>query len=129
MVKKALIKDGWQITHDPYEIKTPDFKWEADLGAEKLFAAQKKNKKIVVEVKSFLEESTPNAFHKALGQYINYRIGIKNQELGRLIYLAVPIDIFETFFHYHVIQQVVKINRMKTVAFDPIKIEIVSWND
>ncbi len=37
-VKNALIKDGWNITHDPYIIDIPEMRprQEIDLGAEKI---------------------------------------------------------------------------------------------
>ena len=56
-VRSALIKDGWQITHDPLTIKFEDVTLYADLGAEKVIAAQKGSGKIAVEIKSFLRKS------------------------------------------------------------------------
>ncbi|EAW34826.1 hypothetical protein L8106_18272 [Lyngbya sp. PCC 8106] len=40
-VKKALIKDGWVITDDPYFIKYEDAELYADLAAEKPIAAER----------------------------------------------------------------------------------------
>lgn len=59
-VRAALEKDGWLITHDPYEIKTDllnlfDTRMKVDLGAEKLIAADKGAEKIAVEVKSLFK--------------------------------------------------------------------------
>lgn len=56
-VKNALIKDGWTITADPYKLKTPDFKLEADLAADRPIAAERAGSKIVAEIKSFLGRS------------------------------------------------------------------------
>ncbi len=39
-VKRALVNDGWTITHDPLTIKYKRLRWYADLGAEKAFAAE-----------------------------------------------------------------------------------------
>ena len=50
-VKLALIKDGWTITSDLLTIRSDRIKLEIDLGAEKVFAAEKDGKKIAVEVK------------------------------------------------------------------------------
>ena len=63
--RNALIKDGWTITHDPFRFEDKENKiaYEADLGAEKLLAAEKGTDKIVVEVKSFLKLSLANEFH------------------------------------------------------------------
>jgi len=40
-VRNALEKDGWNITHDPLHLKVDDIEFFIDLGAERLFAAQK----------------------------------------------------------------------------------------
>jgi XisH protein len=37
--RSALTKDGWTITHDPYEIRSGRIGYEIDFGAEKLLAA------------------------------------------------------------------------------------------
>ena len=51
--KKALEKEGWTITHDPYYLndKIKNIKYEIDLGAEKLLAAERDAEKIAVEIK------------------------------------------------------------------------------
>jgi len=74
LVKQALIDEGWTITDDPYYIKNTA--WEIDLGAEKLIGAEKDNKKIAIEVKSFLAPSFANEFHGVVGQYFNYVINL-----------------------------------------------------
>ncbi|MBP7999965.1 MAG: hypothetical protein KA314_03570 [Chloroflexi bacterium] len=56
-VKNALIKDGWTITHDPFTLKIGDDNLFADLAAEKWIVAERREKKIVVEIKSFLGPS------------------------------------------------------------------------
>ncbi len=52
-VRTVLEKDGWTITHDPYYLKVGGVEFYIDLGAETLIAAQRKNQKIAVEIKSF----------------------------------------------------------------------------
>jgi len=98
LVKEALIKDGWTITHDPYTFNDWDPEWEIDLGAEKIIAASKENQKIAVEVKSFLATSFAYEFHQVLGQYMNYRINLNLIEEDRVLYLAVPLKIWKTDF-------------------------------
>lgn len=39
VVKKALQKDGWQITHDPLSFSVGGVNMSIDLAAEKLIAA------------------------------------------------------------------------------------------
>lgn len=64
-VKQALIKDGWTITSDPLIIRIERIKLEIDLAAEKVFAAEKDEQKIAVEVKSFINPSVITDFHNA----------------------------------------------------------------
>jgi hypothetical protein len=52
-VKNALIKDGWVITDDPFVIEFKGLRLYADLGAEKLLAAEKFGRKVVIEIKVF----------------------------------------------------------------------------
>lgn len=47
-VKNALSKDGWTITDDPYTLEYKGLRLYADLGAEKLLAAQKSEQKIAI---------------------------------------------------------------------------------
>ena len=85
IVKTALVKDGWTVTHDPFDLKAGGVEMEIDLGAERLLAAERQNEKIAVEVKSFLaSSSTISEFHRALGQFINYRVALKIVDPERL---------------------------------------------
>jgi hypothetical protein len=47
-VKNALVKDGWDITDDPYTIRYEEMTLQADLAAERTIAAERAGRKIVV---------------------------------------------------------------------------------
>jgi len=126
-VKTALTKDGWTITSDPLIIRIDRIKLEVDLAAEKVFAAEKDGQKIAVEVKSFINPSTINDFHAALGQFLNYRTALQITEPLRILYLAVSIDIFNTFFQERFIQIVIKQYDLKLLAYDPNLEEVIKW--
>jgi hypothetical protein len=66
-VKHALIKDGWTITDDPYTLTYKGLRLYADLGAEKLIAAEKLERKIVVEIKVFGTPSPVTELERAVG--------------------------------------------------------------
>ena len=51
-VKNALSKAGWTITDDPYTLDYKGLRLYADLGAEKLLAAEKEEKKLLLRLKS-----------------------------------------------------------------------------
>ena len=61
-------------------------------------AAEKEERKIAVEIKSFLNNSVLTDFHVALGQFLNYRLALQMSESNRTLYLAVPFDTFDSFF-------------------------------
>jgi len=68
-VKRALEKDNWTITHDPFFMKIGERKLYADLGAARLISAEKGHEKIVVEIKSFIGKSDVNDLENAIGQF------------------------------------------------------------
>jgi hypothetical protein len=129
VVKTALIKDGWTITSDPLTIRIDRVKLEIDLAAEKVFAAEKDGRKIAVEVKGFINPSAINDFHAALGQFLNYRLALQMTEPSRILYLAVPIDIFNTFFQERFTQASVEEYSLKILVYDPNAEEVTQWKD
>lgn len=93
IVKEALVKEGWTITHDPYTLEMDaGERLYVDLGAEKLLAAEKENEKIAVEIKSFNSLSPYTDFHQALGQYVSYQLLLEDQDPDRKLYLAIPSE-------------------------------------
>ncbi|MEC4986978.1 MAG: XisH family protein [Oscillatoria sp. PMC 1068.18] len=124
--KRALQKEGWQITHDPLWIQVDGIiDMYIDLGAEKIIAAEREGQKIAVEIKSFLSPSTLSEFHTALGQYINYRYALSKRQSERVLYLAVPQNIYNIFFQRSFIQSVIQDNQVKLLIFDVEKEEII----
>ena len=128
-VKQALIKDGWTITSDPLTIRIDRVKLEIDLAAEKVFAAEKDGQKIAVEVKSFVNPSNISDFHNALGQFLSYRLALQMTESNRILYLAVPIDIFNTFFQERFTQAAIVQYGLKILAYEPNTEEIIQWKN
>lgn len=126
-VKIGLEKEGWEITHDPMYLDFGGVEIYIDLGAEKLIAAERKGKKIAVEVKSFISSSAISEFHKALGQFINYRTALSQKEPDRIMYLAVPNTIYETFFKLELIQLIIKTQNIKLIIYNPNREEIRQW--
>lgn len=128
-VRQALLKQQWVITADPLIIKIEGVKLEIDLAAEKVFAAEKAGRKIAVEVKSFLNSSAITDFHSALGQFLNYRLALQMSEPDRTLYLAVPLETFDTFFQERFTQEAVKLYQIKLLVYDPVKEAIVEWKE
>ena len=126
-VKQALIVDGWTITNDPLVVQFGGVDLYIDLGAEKLIAAEKAGHTIAVEVKSFLGASVVSEFHSALGQFLNYRFALKQKEPSRVLFLAVPLDIYQTFFTLAFTRGVVEQYDVKLVIYHPERQEVFQW--
>ena len=126
-VKLALQKDGWQITHDPLYINFAEVELYIDLGAEQLLAAEKEGEKIAVEIKTFLSPSAISEFHTALGQFINYRFALKADDPQRTLYLAVPREIYDTFFIRQFVQLIIQEYQLKLLIYDTVDEVIVRW--
>jgi hypothetical protein len=127
VVKQALIKDGWTITDDPLYLQYGGVDFSIDFGAEKLIAAEKQGQRIAVEVKSFLVDSTTYEFHKVVGQFIDYRIMLQHVQPERLLYVAVPSDIYHSFFQTPFIQLVLTQIQMKLLVYDIQQEVIEEW--
>ena len=127
VVKIALQKDGWQITHDPYTLQAGTIELYIDLGAEKVVAAEKDGQKIAVEIKSFIGPSKISQFYTALGQFISYRAALQQQETDRILYLAVPSNVYDSFFTMGFIQSLVQQNQVHLMIYDIEQEAIAQW--
>jgi hypothetical protein len=127
VVKNALIKDGWTITHDPLRLSWGGKDAYVDFGAEQLLAAEKAGKRIAVEVKSFVGDSEMDDLEKALGQYTLYHDLLAELEPDRVLYLAVPEKILLDIFDEPLGRLLLKNNRIRLVGFEPRKEVIIQW--
>ncbi len=100
-----------------------------DLGVERLIAAEKGTEKIAVEIKSFIGSSPLTEFHQALGQFMNYREALANQDTERILYLAVPVDTYETFFLSQFGQYAVERFGLKLLIYKVQTEVIVTWRN
>jgi hypothetical protein len=127
-VRKALIRDGWTITHDPFTISFGNTDVYADLGAERSIAAERGEERIAVEIKSFLGASGLRDFQLSLGQFLFYRSLLERVEPDRKLFLAVPAEAFETLFQRPIVGPPIEDFRLAYLVFDPGREEILRWN-
>ncbi|MEM6838278.1 MAG: XisH family protein [Cyanobacteria bacterium P01_C01_bin.120] len=127
VVRVALEKAAWKITADPYEIKVDDVDFEIDLAAERLIAAESEDRKIAVEIKSFLSPSNVSDFHTALGQFLNYRDALSIVDPDRELYLAVRSGIYESFFQRRFIVSAVERYQLRLLVYDVKQEAIAQW--
>ncbi|MGB3695068.1 MAG: XisH family protein [Spirulinaceae cyanobacterium] len=126
-VKIALQKDGWQITHDPYQLSVGGVEMYIDLGAEQLLGAERNGTKIAVEIKSFISPSLISEFHTAHGQYLDYYYALEEQEPNRMLYLAVPLKVYRRFFTLQFIQNTVQRSQINLLVYNPNEEVILQW--
>lgn len=126
-VKVALQRENWVITDDPLKIEVGGAKFEIDLGAERLLAAEREGMQIAVEIKTFLSDSPITDYHAALGQFLNYRLALELSDPDRKLYLAVPVAVHEAFFQREFLQISVERYQIYRIIYDPAKEVIVQW--
>ena len=126
-VRTALEKEKWTITDDPLDLTIGEVELFADLGAERVIAAERGNEKIAVEIKSFIGQSPVSEFHKAIGQYENYRLSLEELDPVRELWLAVPEAIWNDFFQRPFIQKAIERYGIQIIVFDPENENLESW--
>jgi len=127
-IKNALVKDGWTITGDPYPLEYEDLELYPDLAVEKFISETQRQRKIIIEIKSFISLSLVKDFELSLGQYIIYRDLIRLlQDEYQEIYLAIKDEVYNTFFQRKSIQVLAKLNQLALLVVNIEKEEIVQW--
>ncbi|MCI5158015.1 MAG: hypothetical protein D3906_06145 [Candidatus Electrothrix sp. AUS1_2] len=126
VVKQCVIKEGRTVTHDPYIFGT-DPRLIADLGAERVIAAERKHEKIVIEIKSFLRTSQVVDLEDAVGKYSVYNIFLQQQEPDRKLWLAVPLHAFENILSREVGRITLEAMRIPIIVYSLTGEEPLTW--
>lgn len=128
VVKKALIKDGWTITHDPLLVDAGTRTLKIDLGAEELLGAERNGEKIAVEIKGFIGLSSLHEFYKAVGQFDYYLFALEKQEADRVLFLALPSDFYGEFIDTDAYnQEYVASRKFKLIVYHIQEEKIIQW--
>jgi hypothetical protein len=126
-VKNAIIKDQWLITHDPLHLRWGTKDMYVDLGAKQLLAANKGEKKIAIEIKSFIGASEIEDLRNAVGQFVLYRAVLRQTEPDRTLYLAVKNTTFITTFEEPVGKLLIETENLNLIVFNPETEVITRW--
>lgn len=127
-VKRALEKDQWVITDDPFSLRIGVRRLYADLGAERLINACKAQEQIVVEVKSFLGPSLVKDLEQAVGQFVLYEKIIRQQMPDKRLYLAITHTKFDNIFNDEMGQLLLaEPLPLRLLVFDENKEVITQW--
>ncbi len=127
IVKRALIREGWTISHDPYTFFKADPELSTDLGAERTLSAERGTEKIVVEIKSFLDDSQIVELEKALGQYYIYERLLQRYDPERTLYLAVPIHAWRDIFQRQVGRMILEEFNLRLLVYSLSEKEDLLW--
>lgn len=127
IVREALEKEGWVITHDPYFVEAEERKHQIDLAAELLVAAERNQTKIAVEIKSFLSASVAYEFHTVLGQYLNYRPFVQIKEPDRKLYLAINQRVYKKFFTQKSTRFITQLYLVNIIVVNEVSKRIELW--
>ena len=128
-VKNALIKDGWTITQDPFELEYEELKLYADLAAEhSSMVAEREGEKILVEVKSFVGHSFMRDFQQALGQWLIY-LDLKELVAADYeLFIALSDWVYAKHFEDKKgLQYLIRKNQVNLVVVDVQAEEVVAW--
>lgn len=127
-VRNALLNSGWKITFEPLIIAVGNDRVYVDLGAERsLIAAQKDDKLIAVEVKSFETASDVYEFSRALGQYLFYRSLLRRRRPNFSLYLAVTDVAYNVVLRREIFQPALEDYAVSLLVVNPHSEEVVSW--
>ena len=126
-VKNALVKDGWEITADPFTIRYEDATVFADLAAERPIAAAKAGQKIIVEIKSFLGASPIQDIKLAIGQYQLYLPFLDALNIEHKLYIAISDIAYATIFQRKSIQLLVEWHHLPLFVVNVTDEEILQW--
>ncbi len=126
-VRHALEKDKWKITSDPPFLRFGGVDMYIDLGAELLLSAERDSEKIAVEIKSFISASATTEFSTALGQFLKYQLALEEEQPDRLLYLAIPLDAYRSFFTLELPRRLIERYKVRLIIYDPAAEVIVKW--
>ncbi|MFN8346545.1 MAG: element excision factor XisH family protein [Spirosomataceae bacterium] len=66
-------------------------------------------------------------FYKALGQFNYYQLAIEETQPERILFLAVPLDIYDTLFEEPLTQKVIERFGLKIIVYHVQEEKIEKW--
>jgi hypothetical protein len=122
-VKRALVKDGWEITDEQITLPLDDRYLWVDIEA-----AKEGSGIILIEVKELDEVRSPvEAFALAIGKCVLYRIAIESSGIEAPLYLAVTQASFDNILSETIGQAARARISMSVLVFDAKREEIIRW--
>jgi hypothetical protein len=136
IVRQALVKEGWEITDDPYVISYGERFLFIDLAARadtldgmagEFIGARRGNSQIAVEIKEFRGYSAIADLEQAIGQYVLYRLLLTQVDPERELYLAIADTTFDAIFSEPIGDLVIRELPMKLLIVNVEAVEVRQW--
>ncbi|HXF62939.1 MAG TPA: XisH family protein [Caldilineaceae bacterium] len=131
IVRQALIRDGWEITDDPFVISFGERFLFLDLGASiaegHLIGAQRSNRRIAVEVKEFRNRSPIADLEHTIGQYVLYKLLLREVDPERTLYLAITDQVYSGIFQEPIGELVISTLPLQLLIVDTEVEEVRQW--
>jgi len=137
LVKQALVKDGWQITDDPYVISYGERFLFVDLAATerdrlgsfqgRFVGAAKGRQTIAVEIKEFRGPSEVASLEQAIGQYVLYRLLLDQIDPNRRLYLAVSDLDYDRILSEPIGELVISKLPLNLIVANQKTVEVQQW--
>lgn len=125
--RRALERDGWEITADPLRLVVGRRSVYVDLGAEQLIAATRGTIRIAVEVKSFIGTSEIHDLETALGQFMLYERVLRKDQPERTLWLAVPSRVWSGLFREALGELLLADGELRILVIDEKQEMIERW--
>lgn len=136
VIKQALIKDGWEITDDPYVISYGERFLFIDLAAKldglngitgNFIGARRGDSRIAIEIKEFRGNSAIADLEQAIGQYVLYRLLLEQIDPDRKLYVAITDTTFDGIFSESIGELVIRELPLRLLIVDVKAIEVKRW--
>ena len=128
LVVRALVGEGWTVTHDPLTLSFGGRDLYVDLGAEQgTIGAERHGERIAVEIKSFLSASALADLENAVGQHAIYRAVLASIDPDRKVFLAVPRRTYEGILSERLGQLVLQTQQLALLVFDEHDERLTRW--
>jgi hypothetical protein len=127
VVRDALRKDGWRITHTALQLKDRAESHVGELWGGPWLIADKDERKIAVAVSSFVGRSSPVDITQTWRQLALSRPRLHAMDADRVVYLAIRQATYSACFEGTEDDLLLEKERMQLIVFDPRAEVIVQW--
>ncbi|EDX77708.1 XisH protein [Coleofasciculus chthonoplastes PCC 7420] len=62
-----------------------------------------------------------------MGQFLNYRLVLEKNEPQRILFLAVPVYAYDSFFQRELPKAIIRQYGLKLIVYDPEEEVITQW--